>query len=412
MFMVVCMNNRIVWLCRSLVVCCLLVLVGAQSGCIQGIIADEMLKAPNPEATDFTIKVKSGEDVSSIIPFLFDDVGVIEVGPPKALMTYFVVEPKPNFYYVHADYTLHSDKEWQDQVAKDVDGPLATNSRTIETDYLPYQLCLAISHPAINDQALAKRISKPLGTVILLQGHSGYVRKEPYLWPLAAVLSNHGYRVIMPDLRGQGDSSGDCISYGKYEANDLKQLVDELQRKHLIAGKLGMMGHSYGSMMSLFAAANDSRISAVISISPHNRMGDPAAAMNIAKVFHPSIYETLGALGGEDLLREGIGVAADRLGVNEQEAAPSVAIQKTKVSVLLMQGEQDQICPVYASKQILDARPKNTERVIYPKSDHWMLLYNQDLWQRVVTFFDKNLTHKKPRTQSVSGLHYKAVSKH
>ena len=392
----------------------LLLTLCALPGCLQGIIADQVLKAPNPTASKFTIKVKANEDISNDIPFLFDAAHVLPVGQGDnaALMTYFVVEPKPNYYYVHADFSLHDDKPWEKAVRDAEPKPLAIHNRTITADYLPYQLCITISHPAVDAATLRKQyISKPRGTIVLLQGHSGYTRKEPYLWPLAAVLSNHGYRVIMPDLRGQGDSTGDQITFGKLETQDLKQLVDDLQRRNLLTGNLGILGHSYGSMMSIFAGSNDPRIKAIASISPNNFMADTTAPMNIARIFHPDLYATLQSLGGPDLVEDGLREAASRLRVNPDTFSPSTAITKTQTPLLLLHGTSDQICPTYASEQIQTARPQNTTRLTFPGDDHWSLLYKQKTWQTIVNFFDTNLTpNAAPRPNSITGLHYKPMS--
>ncbi|QQE10343.1 alpha/beta fold hydrolase [Planctomycetota bacterium] len=395
---------------RLLTILTLLIITISLTGCIQAIIADEMLKAPNPDASSFTIKVKNGQDVSTDLPFIFDEAYTIEVGPPSALLTYFVIEPKPNYYYIHADFSLHSDKDWLKAVDQNESGPIATNARTISMSKIQHQLCMAIAHPAMSEQKESKRIVQPRGTVILMQGHSGYTRKEPYLWPLAAVLANNGYRVIMPDLRGQGDSTGEQISYGKYEANDLKQLVDDLEYRNLLDGNLAIMGHSYGSMMSIFAAANDPRISAIISISPHNRMIDPTAAMNIARIFHPDIYDTIESLGGAELLQTGIREAASRIKVDPNTFSPAQQLKKIKTPLLLLHGTEDQICPTYASAEIMAARPKYTRRILFPTDDHWSLLYRQSLWQSVITFLDSNLTpDQPPRIHAIEGVHYKPM---
>ena len=382
-----------------------------QAGCIQSIIADEMLKAPNPQASSFTQKLENHEDVSADLPFLFDSAYTVKVGPPTAIMTYFVVEPKPNFYYVHGDYSLHDDTQWKADIAKYDVYPIATQHRTISNHILPHQLCMTIAYPAVDKTILHEEfIKKPRGTIILLEGHSGYTRKQPYLWPIAAVLSNHGYRVIMPDLRGQGDSTGEHISYGKYETKDLKQLVDVLAKRGLIEGNLGIVGHSYGSMMSIFAASNDPRIKAVASISPNNRMIDPTAIMNIAKLFHPDIYKTIQSLGGKPLLKTGIREAAERLQVNPDTFCPAQALTHIKTPLLLMHGTADQICPPYASKEIQDARPQNTTRITFPDDDHWSLLYKGKLWPSLVTFFDTNLNPTEPpRTHTIADLHYKPM---
>jgi pimeloyl-ACP methyl ester carboxylesterase len=70
------------------------------------------------------------------------------------------------------------------------------------------------------------------------------------------------------DLRGHGRSTGQWIGYGAFEAKDLSQVLDDLERKQLLAGKVGVIGVSYGASVGLQLAARDKRIATVVALEP------------------------------------------------------------------------------------------------------------------------------------------------
>src|SRR6266446_1741054 len=74
------------------------------------------------------------------------------------------------------------------------------------------------------------------GTIVVLHGYS--VQKETMI-PWAFVLAEAGYRVVLLDLRGHGQSSGETFSCGKYETSDLVQALDFLSAKGWCDGKVG-----------------------------------------------------------------------------------------------------------------------------------------------------------------------------
>src|SRR5207302_636031 len=74
----------------------------------------------------------------------------------------------------------------------------------------------------------------PKATIFLL--HGVMMSKESMLhWGF--YLAEKGYRIVLVDLRGHGQSTGDVITYGAYEGDDLSQVLDELSQRKLIAGR-------------------------------------------------------------------------------------------------------------------------------------------------------------------------------
>ncbi len=391
----------------------LFLLVGiaiASGGCLDHMIADQVLKGPNGGQRSIVSRMlEDGKHVGLNYSCMLNDVDVVEVGPPIARMAYYTVEPKGKFYYVMTrmsrdldEHAVRKQTVWLDRLGEKIDeedGQPSDRPALIEHNYefnAPVYggepQILVLGHPVVSVDERVAMEKEPIGTIILLQGLGGSVRENPYLWHLAGMLSNYGYRVVMPDMRGHGDSTGDEIGFGLYEAKDISQLIDDLERKGKVAGKLGIMGHSYGAMMSIYAAAYDKRIEAVLGISPHNWLRDfSGAATNIAKLFRPKVYGLIMTIGNEKTIPSAIEIAADRLGVDPDAHGPAAVISQTDAPLLLLHGDSDQICPFSASEQILAARPENSELLIFKTDDHWTHLYRRTLWQEVLSFMDHYL---------------------
>ena len=82
----------------------------------------------------------------------------------------------------------------------------------------------------------------------------------------AALLAQHGYGVLMLDLRGHGNSEGDRFHWGWDSNSDIDAAVAYLQsRMDVDPDRIGALGLSMGGEVVLQAAAANSSIRAVLS---------------------------------------------------------------------------------------------------------------------------------------------------
>jgi alpha-beta hydrolase superfamily lysophospholipase len=81
----------------------------------------------------------------------------------------------------------------------------------------------------------------------------------------ARIFSENGQNVLLFDHRGQGASSGHTRSFGQLESNDVKGAVEYLKKFQSDSSKyIFALGISHGAPAVISAAADDSRIQAVI----------------------------------------------------------------------------------------------------------------------------------------------------
>src|SRR5699024_8427436 len=115
---------------------------------------------------------------------------------------------------------------------------------------------LQVMHCVLQKAIPKLAVCRATGTVILLPG---WGETKETLLGYALDFANHGYRVVLVDLRGQGQSSGNYVTYGLIEHRDISQLVTALYQRKLVAGKLALVGISEGATIALDTAAADRR---------------------------------------------------------------------------------------------------------------------------------------------------------
>lgn len=103
-----------------------------------------------------------------------------------------------------------------------------------------------------------------LGTIVLLHGVRSDRRS---MVDMGNALSDAGYRSVLIDLRGHGESSGQYLTYGQVEAADVSSVLDALGEREPL-GCVGAYGFSYGASVALELAARDARLNAVVAVAP------------------------------------------------------------------------------------------------------------------------------------------------
>lgn len=198
------------------------------------------------------------------------------------------------------------------------------------------------------------------GTVILLHGIRDDKRS---MVGLGRRFSEAGFRCVLPDLRGHGESSGDWLTYGVVESRDLSQMIDALAQKGLIAGRIGVLGVSYGGATALMLAGRDARIDAVVAVASFRSMRDVV----------PNYVRSNLPMGGllpkrwiENVIKEG-GELAD---FDPDEAKPIDWILRSRAQVLLIHGREDRKIPPSHSESLHAAIADRSRLILVEGEDH------------------------------------------
>ena len=225
------------------------------------------------------------------------------------------------------------------------------------------------------------------GTVIFLHGFGTNHRSVENA---GEALRQAGYRSVLVDMRGFGESTGVHGDFGVTDALDLKQLVDALQKRDLCGRTVGVYGTSLGAATAILFAAADPRVTSVVAVAPF------ADIRTEVPSFARGVLGTLGTLGtlvpDEKLVR-----VADAVGTmahwNLDNAKPIVAIQETRAPVLLIHGDADEFIPHAASEQLHAAAPDHSTLVTPHARGHVDLCFDipGELQGMTRDWFDRTL---------------------
>jgi pimeloyl-ACP methyl ester carboxylesterase len=196
--------------------------------------------------------------------------------------------------------------------------------------------------------------------------------KESML-PWALYFAQQHYRVVLVDLRGHGRSSGSRIGFGAWEADDLMKVTDELERRGLLAGKLGVFGVSYGAAVGIQWAARDPRVATLVVLAPFSDA--QTAIPDFARGFDPRAagklsIATFAAAGSK---------AAPLAGFQWSDVNVVEAIRRVQAPVLFFHGQNDTWVLPSHSEVLYLAAAKGSRRVVMPDDNHISLQLRVDL---------------------------------
>jgi pimeloyl-ACP methyl ester carboxylesterase len=324
------------------------------SGCASTLLAKRIVQAPNrggvpamtrdPKMVEFLTKT-------------FAQTLRIPVGPPAAELAVAVVDP--------GDYQL----KHQLDVKRNPDG---SGSMNYKTDWK----LRSADAPAM----------KPKATIVLLHG---IMTAKEYMIHWALYLAQQGFRTVLVDLRGHGRSTGEQITYGAIEAKDLKQVMDELQRRGLAGESVGVLGVSYGAAVGLEWAALDPRVGTVVALEPFSN--PQQAIIEFSRGFYGKQ-----AKGISDTQFSSAEAKAARLaGFSWEDADVLRSAERLHAQVLFFHGKEDTWIPPIHSEKLMAVAPAGSRLVLLPEDNHLTLAVRLDpIATEVTAWFDAHLAAK------------------
>ncbi len=231
--------------------------------------------------------------------------------------------------------------------------------------------------------------------VVLLHGFP----LDRSLWKAQVAGLQGRYRVIVPDLRGHGDSPSPAGSYPmEAMADDVAGLLEALK----IGEPVVLGGLSMGGYVALaFAARYADRLRGLMLIntkasadSPEAAQGretqakeveaagsaDPVVDKMIPKLFaestrkqRPEVIEVV----VEQMRKTSVDGVAGALRGMALRPDRTTDLAGIKVPTLVLTGEEDQLIPIEESRRMMETLPKG-ELIVIPKAGHLTPLENPE----------------------------------
>jgi dipeptidyl aminopeptidase/acylaminoacyl peptidase len=203
------------------------------------------------------------------------------------------------------------------------------------------------------------------------------------------LLAAHGYRVILPNIRGSAGYGSDWIrpqlgDWGGVDADDVHAAVDHIVKIGLAdPERLGVMGLSYGGFMANWLIGTTDRFKAAVSDGGVTNQvsawanADAGAEVNRA------------ALMGDPLSPQGVDLL--------WRQSPLRHVANVRTPLLIVQGEADLRCPASDNEQYFVALRhlgRTVEYVLYPDEYHVFSSAGRpdrriDRNRRVLDWFDR-----------------------
>ncbi len=203
----------------------------------------------------------------------------------------------------------------------------------------------------------------PEGTVLIL--HGVYDKKRTMVGFGKMLRTSNGLRSVLIDLRGHGHSTGDYLSFGQVESRDLRQVLDALSEKGLLAPPVSVYGPSFGAAVALQSAAADPRIANVVAVATFGSF--EKIVVPYIDHFHPQLAWALPDAWSESVVDRANALAEVDLRANDNIEA----IRSTEARVLIMHGEKDEIVGVDQARALFEAcGPQRCKLVVFPGENH------------------------------------------
>lgn len=175
------------------------------------------------------------------------------------------------------------------------------------------------------------------GSIVLLHG----VRQDHRsLSALGAAFSDAGYRSILIDLRGHGESSGRYLTYGSVEPGDVSAVLDHVAARGHALGPVGVFGFSYGAAVALDLGARDPRVCAVVAAAPFSSLREVLG--DYREKYLPAALAALPDSWFDSALMDAARLASFDL----QAASPLHWVQRSRAPQLLIHGTADTQVPL------------------------------------------------------------------
>ena len=182
-----------------------------------------------------------------------------------------------------------------------------------------------------------------------------------------------GFDVVAYDSRAHGESEGKACTYGYYEKEDLRRVLDTVA-----PGPIVLIGSSLGGAVALQLTASDKRVSAVVSAESFSDL------RTVATERAPFVFTS-------DLLVKAFKLAEREGRFQIDAVSPAVAARAITVPALIIHGAADSDTPPAHAQRVFAALAGPKRLILVPGAGHNHSLQGDDVWREIEDWIDAAL---------------------
>jgi len=209
---------------------------------------------------------------------------------------------------------------------------------------------------------------RPAATIVYLHGVAD--NRESAAGVVARFLAR-GYRVIAYDSRAHGESDGNACTYGFYEKDDLRRVIDTLP-----PGPIVLIGTSLGAAVALQEAVDDRRVTTIVAAETFSDLRTVATE-------RAPLFFTRGTI--ERAFR----VAERDAAFEVDQVSPVRAAARIAVPVLLVHGDADIDTPSAHSERVRAALKGPSRLILVPGARHNESLHGAAVWREIDEWLER-----------------------
>jgi alpha-beta hydrolase superfamily lysophospholipase len=192
---------------------------------------------------------------------------------------------------------------------------------------------------------------------------------------------SRGLDVVAYDSRAHGGSGGDACTYGFFEKEDLKLVIDTLE-----AGPIVLLGTSLGAAVALQHAGRDARVSAVVAAETFSDLRTAAE-------------ERAPFLFANSAVDQSFALAEQQATFRIHDVSPVRAAALISIPVLLVHGDADRETPPAHSQRVYDALRGPKKLILVPGAAHNASLRGE-VWSEIERWVDSVLEDALPQREA------------
>ena len=208
----------------------------------------------------------------------------------------------------------------------------------------------------------------PRGTIVYLHGIADHRDSAA---GVIARFRPRGFRVVAYDSRAHGESGGDACTYGFYEKDDLRRVIDTLPANPIV-----LIGTSLGAAVALQEAAGDARVATVVAAETFSDLR--TVAIERAPAFFTGA-----------VIERAFGLAQSQARFRVDDVSPVRAAARIAIPVLLIHGAADADTPPAHSERVRAALKGPSQLILVPGAHHNESLSGRDIWMTIETWIDR-----------------------